>query len=94
MRRDKFTSMLDHFITNDIQLDVDRYLAPDLEAAGALTARAVALENVRRCYGSSTAQISDMVTQTQANIALTQCLPQSASRNFLDSTGVTKILIL
>ncbi len=25
VRRDKFTTMLDHFITNDIQLDVDRY---------------------------------------------------------------------
>lgn len=29
VRRDKFTSMLDHFITNDIQLDVDRYLPFD-----------------------------------------------------------------
>ncbi|MFA0429390.1 zinc-dependent alcohol dehydrogenase family protein [Vibrio sp. 10N.222.51.C5] len=29
VRRDKFTTMLDHFITNDIQLDVDRYLPFD-----------------------------------------------------------------
>ena len=29
VRREKFTSMLDHFITNDIQLDVDRYLPFD-----------------------------------------------------------------
>ncbi|WP_139685926.1 zinc-dependent alcohol dehydrogenase family protein [Vibrio tasmaniensis] len=29
VRREKFTTMLDHFITNDIQLDVDRYLPLD-----------------------------------------------------------------
>ena len=29
VRRDKFTTMLDRFITNDIQLDVDRYLPFD-----------------------------------------------------------------
>ncbi|MGB1322631.1 MAG: alcohol dehydrogenase, partial [Vibrio gallaecicus] len=26
---EKFTTMLDHFITNDIQLDIDRYLPFD-----------------------------------------------------------------
>ena len=46
VRRTKFTKMLDHFIVNKIQLDVDRYVPLDQvqSAIGLIEAKSTALK--------------------------------------------------